>query len=174
MTKAWQPLDAEHVARLSGQLGVYELADASGNTVRIGFAGGRSAFGLRSELERQLAAHPEGFRFRVEVNMQYTTQYGDTFGVTAEAQNGYTTGQYSSVSVSPTGIVQANYTNGQSVALGQVAVANFANQLGLQQVDNTNWVQTFTSGPAVYGQAEGAGFGTIDPGSRAANRAWPG
>lgn len=75
LTKAWQPLDAEHVACLPGQLGVYELADGSGNTVRIGFAGGRSAFGLRSELERQLAAHPAGFRFRVEVNMQYTTRH---------------------------------------------------------------------------------------------------
>ena len=75
MTKAWQPLDAEHIAKLSGQLGVYEIADASANTVRIGFAGGRSPFGLRSELERQLAAHPSGFRFRVEVNMQYTTRH---------------------------------------------------------------------------------------------------
>lgn len=75
LTKAWQPLDSEHVARLSGQLGVYELADSSGETVRIGFAGGRSAFGLRSELEHQLTSHPTGFRFRVEVNMQYTTRH---------------------------------------------------------------------------------------------------
>jgi len=106
-----------------------------------------------------------GAAMDVKFNLDSTTQYGDTFGVTAESQDGYTTGQYNGVSVSQTGVVQANYTNGQSVALGQVAVANFANQQGLQQVDNTNWVQTFTSGPAVYGQAEGAGFGTIDPGS---------
>lgn len=75
MSKAWQPFDAEHVARLPGQLGVYELADSSGETVRIGFAGGRAAFGLRSELEHQMASHPAGFRFRVEVNMQYTTRH---------------------------------------------------------------------------------------------------
>jgi flagellar hook protein FlgE len=106
-----------------------------------------------------------GAPMNVTFNLQDTTQYGDTFGVTAEAQNGYTTGQYSGISVSQTGVVQANYTNGQSVPLGQVAVANFANQQGLQQVDNTNWVQTFTSGPAVYGQAGGAGVGMIDSGS---------
>ncbi len=73
-------------------------------------------------------------------NFGDTTQYGDNFGVTSVQQNGYTTGQFSDVSVSSTGVVQANYTNGQSVSLGQVAVANFADQQGLQQTGNTNWV----------------------------------
>ncbi len=80
-------------------------------------------------------------------------------------QNGFTTGQLSGVSVSASGVVQANYTNGQSTSLGQVAVANFPDQQGLQQVANTNWVQTFASGQPVYGQAGGAGFGTIESGS---------
>jgi flagellar hook protein FlgE len=46
-----------------------------------------------------------------------------------------------------------------------VAVANFPDQQGLQQVANTNWVQTFASGQPVYGQAGGAGFGNIESGS---------
>jgi flagellar hook protein FlgE len=101
----------------------------------------------------------------VTYNMADSTQYGNTFGVTAITQNGYTTGQLSGVSVSSTGVVQANYTNGQSAALGQVAVANFADQQGLQQVGNTNWVQTFASGQPVYGQAGGSGVGVIESGS---------
>jgi flagellar hook protein FlgE len=98
-------------------------------------------------------------------NLSNTTQYGDTFGVTSVTQNGFTTGQISGISVSSTGVVQANYTNGQSTALGQVAVANFADQQALQQVGNTNWVQTFGSGQPVYGQAGGAGVGNIESGS---------
>lgn len=98
-------------------------------------------------------------------NLSDSTQYGDTFGVTSVTQNGFTTGQLSGVSVSSTGVIQANYTNGQSSALGQVAVANFANQQGLQQVGNTNWVQTFASGQPVNGQAGGAGVGLIESGS---------
>jgi flagellar hook protein FlgE len=94
-----------------------------------------------------------------------TTQFGNNFGVTSVTQNGFTTGQISGVSVSSTGVVQANYTNGQSKNLGQVAVANFADQNGLQQVQNTNWVQTFASGQPVYGAAGGATFGTIQSGS---------
>jgi flagellar hook protein FlgE len=101
----------------------------------------------------------------VTFNLSDSTQYGDTFGVTSVTQNGFTTGQISGVSVSATGVVQANYTNGQSSSLGQVAIANFANQQGLQQVGNTNWVQTFASGQPVNGQAGGAGVGNIESGS---------
>jgi flagellar hook protein FlgE len=101
----------------------------------------------------------------ITYNMSDTTQYGNTFGVTAITQDGFTTGQISGVSVSSTGVVQANYTNGQSKPLGQVAVANFADQQALQQVGNTNWEQTFASGQPVYGQAGGSGVGLVESGS---------
>ncbi len=101
----------------------------------------------------------------VTYNMDNTTQYGNTFGVTSETQNGFTTGQLSGVSVSASGVIQANYTNGQSSPLGQVAIANFPDQEGLQQVGNTNWLQTFASGAPVYGAAGSAGIGTIASGS---------
>ena len=101
----------------------------------------------------------------VSYNLSAVTQYGNAFGVTSVTQNGYTTGQLSGVSVSSSGVVQANYTNGQSTNLGQVAIANFPDQQGLQQVANTNWVQTFASGQPVYGAAGGAGFGNIESGS---------
>jgi hypothetical protein len=76
MTKPWRPLDEANVKALPGQLGVYELADDDGKVVAIAFAGGRSLFGLRGELEKVLAAPPsDATRFRCEVNMQYQTRY---------------------------------------------------------------------------------------------------
>lgn len=75
MTKPWRPLAAAEVARLTGQLGVYEVADEAGAVLAVGFAGGRSRFGLRGELEGELARRGAGFRFRVEVNTQYHTRY---------------------------------------------------------------------------------------------------
>ena len=101
----------------------------------------------------------------VTYNLSSATQYGNAFGVTSVTQNGFTTGQLSGISISSTGVVQANYTNGQSTNLGQVAIANFPDQQGLQQVANTNWVQTFASGQPVYGVAGGAGFGNIESGA---------
>ena len=55
MEKPWIDLTPEAAKALPGQLGVYQLADAAGRIVYIGFAGGRSLFGLRSELQRALA-----------------------------------------------------------------------------------------------------------------------
>jgi hypothetical protein len=76
MTKPWLDLTPENVKRLTGQLGVYQLADEAGTVVAIGFAGGRSLFGLRGEVERALRERPAGAtKFRVEVNQQYTTRY---------------------------------------------------------------------------------------------------
>lgn len=76
MTKAWTALTPGNVKKLTGQLGAYQLADAKGETVFIGFAGGRSLFGLRGEVEKALQDPPCGAtQFRVEVNQQYTTRY---------------------------------------------------------------------------------------------------
>ena len=76
MTKPWTPLEPEAVKKLSGQLGVYQLADTQGTVVFVGFAGGRSLFGLRGEVEKAMAERIGGAtQFRVEVNQQYTTRY---------------------------------------------------------------------------------------------------
>jgi flagellar hook protein FlgE len=94
-------------------------------------------------------------------NFGDTTQYGTSFGVNSITQNGYTTGQLSTVSVDSTGVVSAVYTNGRSTDLGQLAIANFPNPQGLQQLTDTNWAQTFASGTVVQGTAGSAGFGTV-------------
>ncbi|MPY92901.1 MAG: hypothetical protein GEV08_07470 [Acidimicrobiia bacterium] len=76
LEKAWTELTEPAVAALPGQLGVYELADEAGNVLRIGYAGGRTLFGLRSELAERLAEGPgRATAFRVEVNQQYLTRW---------------------------------------------------------------------------------------------------
>ncbi|MGE0765848.1 MAG: hypothetical protein AB7L90_05250 [Hyphomicrobiaceae bacterium] len=76
MTKPWAALTPDNVKKLPGQLGVFQLADEAGNVVFIGFAGGRSLFGVRSELEKAVAEPPSAAtQFRVEINQQYTTRY---------------------------------------------------------------------------------------------------
>jgi flagellar hook protein FlgE len=98
-------------------------------------------------------------------NFSQSTQYGTQFGVSSIIQNGFTTGQLSTVSIDPTGVVSAVYTNGRSTQLGQLAIANFPNPQGLQQLGNTNWAQTFSSGTVVQGTAGSAGFGSIQSSS---------
>jgi hypothetical protein len=74
LDKPWRDLTAATVAALAGELGVYQLGDAQGRILRIGYAGGRTLFGLRSELEAALAAG-EAAKFRTEVNAQYLSRY---------------------------------------------------------------------------------------------------
>jgi flagellar hook protein FlgE len=93
------------------------------------------------------------------------TQYGSNFGVTSIIQDGYTTGQLIGMSIDKNGAVEARFTNGRSQVLGQVALANFANPDGLQQLADTNWSESFSSGDALRGQAGSTGFGLIQSGS---------
>lgn len=74
-SKPFTDMTEAAVKVLPGQLGVFQIADAAGTIVKIGFAGGRAPFGLRSELLKELEALGSGYRFRVEINMQYTTRY---------------------------------------------------------------------------------------------------
>jgi flagellar hook protein FlgE len=98
-------------------------------------------------------------------NFAQTTQFGGGFGVTSITQNGFATGQLSTVSIDPTGVVSAVYTNGRSTQLGQLALANFPDPQGLKQLGNTNWAETFKSGNHISGTAGSAGFGSIQSGA---------
>ncbi len=98
-------------------------------------------------------------------NFSDTTQYGGSFTVNAITQDGYTTGRLIGMDIDSTGVVQARFTNGRSLALGQVALANFSNPQGLQQLGDTNWAETFGSGQAQRGQAGNSGFGLVQSGA---------
>jgi len=94
-----------------------------------------------------------------------TTQFGQNFAVNSITQDGYTTGRLIGMDIDSSGVVQARYTNGRSLPLGQVALANFANPQGLQQLGDTNWAETFASGQALRGQAGNSGFGLMQSGA---------
>jgi len=101
----------------------------------------------------------------VNFDFSKTSQYGNAFGTTAISQNGYTAGQLTGISVDNSGVVQANFTNGQSRALGQVAMVTFPNNQGLQKLDGTVWAETFGSGQPIVGTAGAAGFGQLQAGA---------
>lgn len=95
------------------------------------------------------------------IDLGNTTQYGSTFGVNDQRQNGYTTGRLSGLDVSDQGILFARYTNGQSKELGQVALAAFNNTDGLSPVGETTWVETFESGQPIIGAPDTGTLGSI-------------
>ncbi len=94
-----------------------------------------------------------------------TSQYGATFTVNATTQDGYTTGRLIGIDIDASGVVQARFTNGRSNALGQIAMASFANPQGLQQLGDSAWAETFASGQALRGEAGNSGFGLVQAGA---------
>jgi flagellar hook protein FlgE len=109
---------------------------------------------------------PDGAQvMNMSFNFGATTQYGGSFGVTSITQDGYATGQLSTVAINSTGVVSAVYTNGRSTQLGQLALANFPDPQGLKQLGDTNWAETFTSGNVIQGAAGSTGFGNIQSGA---------
>ena len=101
----------------------------------------------------------------MSMNLLKSTQYGSQFSVSALSQDGYTTGRLTGINVSATGVVQARYTNGQSTPLGQIAMTNFASPQSLQQLGNTTWGETFSSGQALRGVAGSSNFGSVQAGA---------
>jgi flagellar hook protein FlgE len=85
-----------------------------------------------------------------------------TSGTTTD---GYASGTLSSYAVQPDGTVDGTFSSGQTLALGRVAVATFANNQGLANVGNNSYQATNASGQAELGGALTGGRGTITGGS---------
>lgn len=90
-----------------------------------------------------------------------TTQLGAPFSVNSRRQDGKAVGQLDGVTVGEDGIVRASFSNGDSQALGKVALANFANPSGLRQLGNSTWAATGVSGEPRAGEPGVNGFGGL-------------
>jgi flagellar hook protein FlgE len=93
------------------------------------------------------------------------TQNSAASATTAATQDGYQSGTLTSYSVTSDGTIDGTFSNGQTMALGQVALANFANVQGLLQLGGNEYQATAASGTAIVGTAGTGGLGTITGGS---------
>ena len=133
--------------------------DATGNLSAVNGAAGTSA--VADPYDPGNGASP------INLTLEFvgTTQYASAFAVNNLSQDGYTSGRLSGVDIDTEGVIFARYTNGQSTALGKVALAKFNNQQGLSQAGDTNWSESFQSGAAQLGEAGTSSFGSIQSGA---------
>ncbi len=101
----------------------------------------------------------------VDVDMSKLTQFGSAFSVTDLKQDGYASGRLSGYSVANDGTIQARYTNGQTVAQGQIVLASFTNPQGLQPLGGNAWQQTVASGAPLVGVPGSASLGQLQSGA---------
>lgn len=79
-------------------------------------------------------------------------------------QDGFKAGQYSGFSINSGGVVEATFDNGQTTAVGQIAVAMVTNEQGLSKLGSSNYAATTASGQASVGVAGTGGRGTMEGG----------
>ena len=115
----------------------------------------------RVHYEQQAA----GFSISLDVDYSASTQLSQPFSVNNLEQDGFTSGRLDGLDIDATGLLRANYTNGENRPLGKIVLANFNNQNGLKQVGNATFVETATSGTPTFGEAGAEGFGAIQSGS---------
>lgn len=90
-----------------------------------------------------------------------TTQYGSSSTNKIYYQDGYPMGELTDFTVGSDGIITGVYSNGQLLAISQLALATFANPQGLTKVGDTCFMVSSNSGIASIGTPGSGGAGTI-------------
>ncbi len=93
------------------------------------------------------------------------TQFASTSASTFIGQDGFGSGQLSSIRIDATGDINGVFTNGQTRVLGQVAVAGFSGPDQLERVGGNLFQQTQASGQPVVGAPGAGGRASIISGS---------
>jgi flagellar hook protein FlgE len=93
------------------------------------------------------------------------TQYASPSNVSSHSQDGYTAGDFSGIAIDGQGVVMGLYTNGQKLALSQLAIAKFRSNDGLGRAGQNLWSDTRESGSAAYGVAGSGGRGAVSAAS---------
>jgi flagellar hook protein FlgE len=93
------------------------------------------------------------------------TQYAESSSTKAIIQDGHTMGYLENFKIDQSGIITGIYSNGTTRTLGQVALASFANQGGLEKAGDNTFVVSNNSGYANIGPSGIAGKGKIISGT---------
>lgn len=101
----------------------------------------------------------------IPLDFASTTQYGQAFSVNEITQDGYSAGQLAGIDFSADGVVYARFSNGASKVLGQMALADFRNPQGLNQLGDTQWAQSYASGDVKRVAPGTSGVGVVQSGA---------
>ena len=93
------------------------------------------------------------------------TQTASASATAASSQNGFPSGSLNSFAVQNNGTIEGSFSNGQSLALGQLALAQFGNEGALARVGSNAFQTTAASGQPVIGDPGTGGLGTMTGGS---------
>jgi flagellar hook protein FlgE len=93
------------------------------------------------------------------------TQFASDQTIAVTSQDGYAAGTLDSYSIGANGAITGTYSNGESQTLGTIALAQFANPQGLDDLGNGEYTPTAASGSAQLGEPGTNGLGSLQGGA---------
>jgi flagellar hook protein FlgE len=93
------------------------------------------------------------------------TQVSGPSASSSTTQDGYSSGTLASYLIGADGTIQGTFSNGQTVAIGQIALASFENNQGLVRNGSNEFLASLASGQANIGAPGTGGRGTLSGGS---------
>ncbi|MCI6592089.1 MAG: flagellar hook protein FlgE [Treponema sp.] len=112
------------------------------------------------------------YRQTLNINLGTIGSFKDTITQSASKsttkafyQDGYTMGYLDSFKIDSSGIITGVYSNGTNRTIGQIALASFANDRGLEKAGDNTYVESNNSGMARIGESGVAGKGTLMAGA---------
>ena len=89
------------------------------------------------------------------------TQSASRSTTKAFSQDGYSLGYLDNFKIDSRGTITGVYSNGTNLVIGQLALATFANDRGLEKAGDNTYVETNNSGQANIGESGVAGKGSL-------------
>ncbi|MEM5384719.1 flagellar hook-basal body complex protein [Paraburkholderia phymatum] len=172
-----QQVDMYFVKTAAGSWTVYAGKDGNVPTTPIGTMSFDTSGNLVSTNSAMATTSNLAFAFQIPNNdgsstpqtltlkVGGTTQFGSKDGVNSLTQDGFAAGQLTNFTIGTDGTITGNYSNGQTAALGQVALATFANQNGLINLGNNQFQATAASGVAVVAVPGSTNHGSLQGGA---------
>lgn len=93
------------------------------------------------------------------------TQFAERSSTKAYEQDGYTMGYLENFKIDQSGVITGVYSNGANRTLGQIGLATFTNQGGLEKAGENTYVESNNSGTANIGVSGVAGKGKLIAGA---------
>ena len=112
------------------------------------------------------------YRQTLHINLGTIGSFKDTITQSASKsttkafyQDGYTMGYLDNFKIDSSGIITGVYSNGTNRTIGQIAMATFANDRGLEKAGDNTYVESNNSGMARIGESGVAGKGSLMAGA---------
>ena len=89
------------------------------------------------------------------------TQYGSTSTISSQKQDGYAVGSLRNITINQQGVITGIYTNGQTIDLYQIFLADFKSPSDLMKQGKNLFSQSKDSGEPIIGPPGTSGKGTV-------------